>query len=199
MFVLIYSYKDKERWLEMSEILGKGNEITLVWLVLVIIFAVLEGQTLGLTSIWFSIGSLGGLIASMLGLPIMGQIIVFLIVTAVMLIYTRPIVKKNLKVGSVKTNVNALIGLEGIVTEPILTHTYGQVKLKGQIWTAKSIDGDEICVDSEVEIIAIEGVKVIVKKIEIEQEAKEEGKEEAKEEVNEDMEEVIEWKTKVEK
>ena len=139
------------------------ESLSIVWAILIVVFVVVEGQTLGLTSIWFAVGSLGGLIAALIGVPVMAQVIVFTVITAIMLIYTRPIARKHLKIGSKKTNINALIGEIGVVTKEISVHQYGQVKLKGQIWTAKSIDEATIAVEQEVEILAIEGVKLIVR------------------------------------
>ena len=136
---------------------------TIVWAVLIVVFTLIEAGTMGLTSIWFAVGSLASLIAAVMNFGIVIQIVVFLIVATILLIYTRPIAKKVLKIGSHKTNVDALIGTIGFVTKIITPHENGLVKVKGQIWSAKSVDGETIDVDKNVEIIAIEGVKLIVK------------------------------------
>jgi membrane protein implicated in regulation of membrane protease activity len=141
-----------------------GNYYTLLWTVLIILFTVIEAATLGLTSIWFAVGALASLIASVMGFNIVTQVIVFIIVALVLLIYTRPIAKKVLKVGHNKTNADALIGKTGFVTKIIQPHETGLVKVSGQIWTAKCVDNDIINVDENVEILAIEGVKLIVKR-----------------------------------
>jgi membrane protein implicated in regulation of membrane protease activity len=80
----------------------------------------------------------------------------------VLLIFTRPIVVKYLRIGNSKTNVNALIGATGIVIMDITQYATGQVKLKGQIWTAVSKSGVPILKDTEVVVDAIEGVKLVV-------------------------------------
>ena len=137
--------------------------LPMIWAFLIVGFAVLEGMTLGLTSIWFAIGSIFALIAAMLKLPFLAQLIVFMASSIVMLIYTKPIAQKHLKIGATKTNVEELIGLTGFVVKPIEEHAPGQVKVKGQIWTAISEDGQPIEMDKEVVIVLVEGVKLIVK------------------------------------
>ncbi len=135
----------------------------IVWTVFIIVFAVAEAFTLGLTSIWFALGAIAALLVSLLKLPLYLQIAVFLIATLVMIIYTRPIAQKYLRIGASKTNVSALVGERGIVLKRVDVYNLGQVKVKGQIWTAKSEAGEEIDRGEEVEIVAIEGVKLIVR------------------------------------
>ncbi len=135
----------------------------IVWTVFIIVFAVAEAFTLGLTSIWFALGAIAALLVSLLKLPLYLQIAVFLIATLVMIIYTRPVAQKYLRIGASKTNVSALVGERGIVLKRVDVYNLGQVKVKGQIWTAKSESGEEIDRGEEVEIVAIEGVKLIVR------------------------------------
>ncbi len=137
--------------------------LPMIWAFLIVGFAVLEGMTLGLTSIWFAIGSIFALIAAMLKLPFLAQVIVFMASSIVMLIYTKPIAQKHLKIGATKTNVEELIGMTGFVVKPIEEHAPGQVKVKGQIWTAISEDGQAMEIDREVVVVLVEGVKLIVK------------------------------------
>lgn len=139
------------------------SAMPIVWTVLIIVFAVAEAFTLGLTSIWFALGAVVALLISLLKLPIYLQIAIFLVVTLLMLVYTRPVAQKYLRIGSSKTNVTALLGETGIVLKRIDTYNLGQVKVKGQIWTAKSESGQDISRGDEVEIVAVEGVKLIVK------------------------------------
>lgn len=103
------------------------------------------------------------MIAAFIGAGIMGQMFVFLIASAILVYFTRPVAKKYLKIGTTKTNVNSIIGLVGIVTKAIKPFNTGQVKVAGQIWTAKSLDNDEIEEGKQVKVIKVEGVKLIVK------------------------------------
>lgn len=142
-----------------------GGTLSIVWAVMIVIFTVVEALTLGLTSIWFAVGALAALIASALGLNIVIQILAFIVVASILIVYTRPVAKKVLKIGVNKTNVDALIGMTGYVTRRIQPKEVGQVKLNGQIWTAKGEDHVTYEVDEEVEVMAIEGVKLIIKKL----------------------------------
>ncbi|OJV63275.1 MAG: hypothetical protein BGO41_11345 [Clostridiales bacterium 38-18] len=139
--------------------------LSIIWAILIVFFTVVEAFTLGLTSIWFAVGALVALIASAIGLGFAVQFIAFVVVAVILLFYTRPIAKKFLKVGQNKTNVDALIGKTGFVTKSIVSREVGQVKLNGQIWTAKGVSHEAFDLDEEVEVVAIEGVKLIVKKV----------------------------------
>ena len=126
-------------------------------------FVVIEAITFGLTTIWFAIGAVAAIGASAIGLGFYWQTAVFFVVSIVLLYFTRPIAKKYLKIGAQKTNVSEVIGQKGIVKKKILPHETGQVKIKGQIWTAVSEDGSVIEEKSEVVVVRVEGVKVIVR------------------------------------
>jgi membrane protein implicated in regulation of membrane protease activity len=146
----------------------KGGGIVnyaIIWTVLAILFAVIEGATLGLTTIWFSGGSLVALFMAWLGFNLYVQIIAFVVSSILLLLVTRPFVVKYMKVGSIKTNVDSLIGKRGIVVNEITEHNYGQVKLNGQMWTAKGQTITTIKEGKEVEVEAIEGVKLVVKEV----------------------------------
>lgn len=136
----------------------------LVWTILAILFAVVEGFTLGLTSIWFSAGALIALVAAGLGLPVFAQIVVFVLCSGLMVVYTRPLAIKVFKIGSHKTNVDSLIGKTGIVTKSISEFEVGHVKVKGQIWSAKSLNNIQLEDGQKVVVIKIEGVKLFVEK-----------------------------------
>lgn len=143
-----------------------GETLSIIWAVLIVFFTLVEAFTLGLTSIWFAVGALAALIASAFGFNFVVQFISFIIVAVILLIYTRPVARKVFKVGQNKTNVDALIGKKGYVTKSILPKEVGQVKLNGQIWTAKGEEHETYNIDEEVEVMAIEGVKLIIKKVE---------------------------------
>ena len=131
-----------------------------------IILVVVEAVTLGLTTIWFALGALIALLASMLGASVFMQGFLFLVVSGVSLYFTRPFAQKILKVGHSKTNVEGLIGQQAKVTERInFVEGKGQVMVSGQIWSAKSADGSSIESDERVEILGVQGVKLVVKKI----------------------------------
>lgn len=148
------------------EIFGITIQYVVFWMAIALIFAVAEGFTLGLTFIWFSGGALLAMVVSFLGLNIWFQAIAFLLGSSIMLIYTRPMAQKVFKIGATKTNVDSLIGKDGVVTKELQPFSLGQVKVKGQIWSAKPVDEITISEGTKVEVVRIEGVKLIVKVLE---------------------------------
>ena len=143
-----------------------NGTMSIVWLVLMIVLAITEAGTLGLTAIWFAFGSLVAMIAAILGANIWVQLILFLVASAVLLYFTRPLARKyfNNK-ARVKTNADRVVGMHGVVTERIDNEAAaGQVRVAGQVWTARSIDGTVIEAGEGVVVRSIAGVKVMVEK-----------------------------------
>lgn len=140
------------------------------WIIVAVVCGVVEAISLGITSIWFVLGAVVALVLASFDVPFIVQVVVFLVVSIVLLIYTRPIATKYLKLGKEKTNVDAIVGQSGLVVEKIDNVLgKGQVKIGGQIWSAKSEDGEDIPRDVEVLVLDVKGVRVIVKKIEEEE------------------------------
>jgi membrane protein implicated in regulation of membrane protease activity len=140
---------------------------SVIWLVIAVVLGIIEAATLGLVTIWFTIGALFAMVFAMVGLPLPVQLIAFIISSSILLYFTKPILKKYLNVKLQKTNADRAIGEIGIVIEeidPILGK--GQVKVRGQIWSARTVENQGIAVDEKVEVQEISGVKLIVKKVE---------------------------------
>jgi len=138
----------------------------IIWLVLLAGFIILELTTSQLICIWFAGGALVASIFALLNLSPAVQTTVFVLVSALLLIFTRKFVNKlKQKVGT-KTNVDALIGQSALVTENISNiNSKGTVKLRGLEWSARSVNGEEIPEQSQVTVKDIDGVKLIVEKI----------------------------------
>ena len=134
-----------------------------IWVALVVIFAVIEAFTFGLTTIWFAISAFVMVFLSFFKIPLMIQVFIFLLISGVLLFFTRPIAIKKLKTGRVKTNVDSLVGMHALVTKKISEFDRGEVKLNGQFWTAHSEDGSEINEGTKCEVVRIEGVQAIVR------------------------------------
>ena len=133
------------------------------WLLALILFSVIEGVTVGLTSIWFAVGSLGALIADMLGAHIFLQVLVFLVLSAVALALVRPIAVRLLKPRHDPTNADRVIGQTALVTEDIdNVEGKGLVVIAGQVWSARSEHSVSIPAGTQVRVLRIEGVKVYV-------------------------------------
>ena len=138
-------------------------KVSLFWLALVIFFAVIEGVTPQLVSIWFAGGALVSLIVSLFGAPLWVEVIVFVAVSAILLILTRPLVKRRFAKQIVKTNADALVGGEAVVTQTINNvEGSGLAKILGQVWSARSATGETIPEGTAVTVERIEGVKLIV-------------------------------------
>jgi membrane protein implicated in regulation of membrane protease activity len=140
-------------------------QISLIWMAVAIMFAFAEGFTLGLTFIWFAGGALLAMLMSFFGLPLWVQLIAFIAGSTLMLVYTRPVAIKVFKIGATKTNVDSLVGKSGVVIKKLEPYSMGQVNVKGQIWSAKPEADVVIDCDKRVEVVRIEGVKLIVKEI----------------------------------
>jgi len=141
-------------------------DMWIVWLVIAILCLVIEGITVELLSIWFSASALITMILALIGVPLEWQLFIFAILSVLLIIFTRPILNKYLKKNESKTNVDALVGEIGTITKEILPDDRGEIKVKGQYWLAISAENDKIELDSKVSVVAIEGAKLIVKKIE---------------------------------
>ena len=138
----------------------------IMWLVLLIIFAVSEAVTVGLTSIWFAAGALAALIAALLGGPLWVQITLFLAVSLLCLAAVRPLARRHLNSRVEPTNADRVIGAEAQVTEDIDNiHGKGAVVIRGMTWSARSQDGGPISAGTMVKVLRIEGVKVFVEPI----------------------------------
>jgi membrane protein implicated in regulation of membrane protease activity len=136
-----------------------------LWLILLVIFLVIEIATLGLTTIWFAGGALVACIASLCNLSMPIQIALFVIISVVLLIFTRPVATRYFNRNRVRTNADSLIGQTGVVLEQIDNiNGRGTIRINGQEWTARSAD-DSLTIEKgqQVEILEIRGVKLIVK------------------------------------
>ena len=134
------------------------------WLIIVIVMAVIEIITLGLTTIWFAGGALVAFIASLLGADLAVQIILFIVVSVALMALTRPLAVNYLKRDRVKTNAESLIGKLGVVKEKVDNlNAQGIVSVEGQEWTARAIDDEMIPLYAVVEVVEIRGVKLMVR------------------------------------
>lgn len=135
----------------------------IIWLIVMIVCLIVEALTLGLTTIWFAAGAFIAMIFSFLGLPIGLQIASFLIISIACLIFIYPTIKNKIHYGVEKTNYEELINKVGIVIEEINNiDNVGQVKVNGQIWSARGIDDVVIEVGKQVTIKEVKGVRLIV-------------------------------------
>lgn len=133
------------------------------WAALIVVFLIVEGLTAGLASIWFALGSVAALVSAFLGAPVWLQITLFVIVSALTLIFTRPLARKYVNKRIEPTNADRLIGASATVTERIDNiAAKGYVKAGGRLWPARSKSGEPIEKDTVTVVRSIEGIKLIV-------------------------------------
>ncbi len=137
-----------------------------IWLAVAVLSVFVEGMTMGLVSIWFVPAGLAAMVLALCGVPLWIQTTVFFAGSICLIFLSRTLFRKYLKPKQVPTNADRIVGQEGIVTEAIDNiAAVGQVKVEGQIWTARSAEPEEkISEGSIVEIVRIEGVKLIVRR-----------------------------------
>lgn len=140
------------------------GEMTIFWLVVLVAALVAEAVTMGLISIWFAVGALAALLVEKLHGGVYLQMIICLVVSLVVMYFTRPIAIKYFNKERHKTNADSLIGKQAVVTGRIHNlEGVGKAVVSGQEWSAKSLEDDQIFEEGEiVKIVKIKGVKLIV-------------------------------------
>ena len=134
------------------------------WLIVLVVMTVIEIITLGLTTVWFAGGALAAFIASLLGANIVVQVILFVVVSVLLLALTRPLAVEYLNKDRIRTNAESLIGKTAVVKQEIDNlNAQGQVSVDGQEWTARSVEEQVIPKNMQVEIVEINGVKLMVR------------------------------------
>ena len=134
------------------------------WIVLLVVLVIVEAATAQLVTIWFAAGAAAALIAERCHAPEWLQWIVFIAVSVIALIATRPLVRKATKANRQPTNADRCIGQTAVVIEEINNiEGKGQVQVNGIPWTARSLDGTVFKKDELVTVERIDGVKLIVK------------------------------------
>lgn len=145
------------------------NWAAIVWLVLLVLFIGTEASTVTVTSIWFAVGALAAMIASLLGAELWLQVVLFLVISVGLLLSLRPLTKKHFTPKLTRTNVDAVIGTKGVVTATIDNiSSQGKIKLGAMEWTARSSSGEKIEAGTQVTVDRIEGVKAFVTPVAVE-------------------------------
>ena len=135
----------------------------MAWLILLAICLLIEAMTLGLVTIWFGGGALAAFVVALFTDNVVAQVIVFLLVSFLLLIFTRPVAARYINAKRTKTNVDSLVGQQGRVTEQIDNFKgTGVVYLNGLEWTARAEKDEIIEAGKAVTVKKITGVKVIV-------------------------------------
>ena len=140
-----------------------------IWLIIAGASFVLEIITVGFLVFWFGVAALITCIFSLFISNVIAQTTIFVILSALLIFFTRPLSEKISNTDDIPTNVNSIIGKQAIVKKEISPNHNGQVKVNTETWTAilDSECTDTIPEGSTVEILQIDGVKVVVKPIKI--------------------------------
>lgn len=135
----------------------------IIWFSIIIIAGVIEASTMDLSSIWFSAAGLVSFIIALIWPEeIAVQIVVFIVVSSLLLLQVRPLFKGYLQKNDIKTNADKLVGKIAICTKAFKADDRGEVKIDGKLWTA--ISHENINLNDKVEVLAIDGVKLVVRK-----------------------------------
>lgn len=138
-------------------------DLWVLWLIIIFILIIAEVSTVNLVSVWFIASGLVSLVLSFFIKSFFIQFAVFVILGVILLLTTRKFLEKLIKANEeVKTNLDRIIGATAIVTEPISKLEVGEVKVDGKKWSA--IASTDITPGEEVEVLKIDGVKLIVRK-----------------------------------
>ncbi len=135
----------------------------ILWAIALILAVIAEAVTFQLVTIWFAAGAAAAMIASALGIPFAGQMILFTVISALLLCVTRPLIRK-LKVKDVlPTNADAEIGKIAVVIETISNeNNTGRVRIGGVNWKARAFDGSQFPIGANVCVEKISGTTVYV-------------------------------------
>lgn len=137
--------------------------LLVTWIIVFLVFTIIEIITINLVTIWFAIGAISAAIAALITDSVWIQLTIFFIASIITLIVTKPIKEKITK-NTNPTNLDRVIGMTGIVTEDIEEDEVGEVKVDGKLWSAISEDNQQIKKGQKVEILEIKSTKLVVKK-----------------------------------
>ena len=138
-----------------------ANMMNAVWVLVALAFALVEASTVNMVSIWFALGAVGGLIASIAGFSFQVQLAAFVLLSALALAATRPLVRKYTSGTTPRTNADRVLGMVGRVTETVDSES-GAVYVDGKTWSARTSADAVIPVGEQVQVERLEGVKLYV-------------------------------------
>ena len=142
-----------------------GTTMVFVWLVIAVVLGIFEAATVALVSIWFAIGAVAAMVPGYFNAPFWVQILVFILVSALCFVFTRPFFKKIIRVNKQPTNVDRLVGQEGVATDDIENiECRGKVFISGLTWSARSETGELIPQGAVVTVKKIEGATLVVER-----------------------------------
>ncbi|HIW36883.1 MAG TPA: NfeD family protein [Candidatus Treponema faecavium] len=136
-----------------------------VWLAAAVLCLIIEACTLGLTTVWFALSAFVMIPIGFTPLAAELQVLLFLLIACVLLVFTRPAAVKKLKIGAARTNIDSLHGKKALVITTVHPYEPGEIKINGVVWSAQAADGGSIAAGSECMIDHIEGTTAVVTKL----------------------------------
>ncbi|MGD9605152.1 MAG: NfeD family protein [Bacilli bacterium] len=138
----------------------------ITWLAVFVITLIVELETSNLTTIWFCVSSVVAIVCGVFFADPYLQVIIFVVLSLILVLATRPLTKKMMRRDIIKTNSDRLIGMIGIVTKEIVPNEIGEIKVDNNLWRAINNDNLSFVVGEKVLIDAIVGIKLVVSKVE---------------------------------
>ncbi|MBP5156647.1 MAG: NfeD family protein [Treponema sp.] len=132
------------------------------WLALVVLFSVVEALTMTLMTVWFAAAALVMVFASMLPIPLVGQLVLFALLSALLLVFSRPLALKFLKLKKTATNSDSLVGRKCKILRPVTPDEKGTARLNGVEWSVASVDGSPLEAGKDCVVHEIKGNTLIV-------------------------------------
>lgn len=139
--------------------------MTMIWTIILVLSIIIEAITIDLVSIWFGVGALVALVSQIFYASTTVQIVLFIVVSLICIVGSRPLAKRYLRGNTVKTNLDRMIGEHCLVTDTIQADKKGEVKVNDRVWFATSLNNEVITAGQYAQVVAIEGSHLIVKKI----------------------------------
>ena len=133
-----------------------------IWLMVVILLTIVEVITVNLTTIWFVISGIITIFVSMITDNFAYQLGTFTVLGIILLLTTKSFLQKRLSIIKEATNLDRVVGMDGVVTIPISKKQSGEVKVDGKLWTALS--NEELSKGDLIQVIKMDGVKLHVRK-----------------------------------
>ncbi|MBQ9238387.1 MAG: NfeD family protein [Treponema sp.] len=142
------------------------NNPSWIWIIVLVICIGIEAATFTLTTIWFAVSAFFMVFLSFLPLSLIWQVLIFLIISLVLLIFTRPIMLKKINIfRQTRTNVDLLIGQKAPLITAVTSFGKGEIKINGTIWNAAGIDGQEIVAGTVCRVCVVQGNTVLVEAV----------------------------------
>lgn len=137
--------------------------IVVLWAIVIVGCLIIEGATVNLVTLWFALAAVPSLIMALLGVSVVIQVIVFVILSTLLLLITKPFVNKLQRGKTIKTNYESIVNKKGVALEDFGTLKDGYVKVEGMEWLASS--EETVTEGSTIRVKSVSGSRLKVENI----------------------------------